>query len=69
MGRGRANNGVPPRLDRRRLARCLRSVSLFTEGAMAMALALGGEEAVACTGVLLATLRSAAELLEGPARR
>ncbi|MFI1196159.1 hypothetical protein ACH4T9_23320 [Micromonospora sp. NPDC020750] len=44
-------------------------MSLFTEGAMAMALALGGEEAVACTGVLSATLRSAADLLEGPVRR
>ncbi|MFF3869434.1 hypothetical protein [Micromonospora sp. NPDC001898] len=44
-------------------------MSLFTEGAMAMALALGGEEGVVCAGALLATLRSVAELLEGPARR
>ncbi|WP_268926281.1 hypothetical protein [Micromonospora rubida] len=44
-------------------------MSLFTEGAVAMALALGREEAVACAGALSATLRSAAELLEGPGQR
>ncbi|TDC59851.1 hypothetical protein E1258_16605 [Micromonospora sp. KC207] len=68
MESGRPIDGAPPRVDCRRVARCLRSMSLFAEGAAAMALALGREDAVSCAVVLSAVLRSAAEVVEGPLR-
>ncbi|MEU1752187.1 hypothetical protein ABZ436_05950 [Micromonospora matsumotoense] len=69
MGSGRLTNGTRPRLDRRRAGRHLRSMSLFAEGAVAMALVLGREDAVAWAGAVAAVVRSAAELVEGPSGR
>ncbi|MEU7616209.1 hypothetical protein AB0B27_08955 [Micromonospora rifamycinica] len=68
MGSGRPIGGARPRLDRRRVGRCLRSTALFAEGAVAMALVLGREDAVGWAGAVAAALRSAAELVEGPQR-
>ncbi|MEU1604086.1 hypothetical protein [Micromonospora matsumotoense] len=69
MGSGRSTGGAPPRPDRRRVGRCLRSAALFAEGAVAMALVLGREDAVGWAGAIAAALRSTAELVEGPAQR
>ncbi|MEV4722260.1 hypothetical protein [Micromonospora humida] len=69
MGSGRLTDGARPRPDRRRVGRILRSMSLFAEGAVAMALVLGREDAVAWAGGVAAVLRSAAELVEGPSGR
>ncbi|SCF48250.1 hypothetical protein GA0070216_12610 [Micromonospora matsumotoense] len=66
MASGRSIWGGHPRLDRRRVGRCLRSAALFAEGAVAMALVLGREDAVGWAGAAAAVLRSAAELAEGP---
>ncbi|MFI9640326.1 hypothetical protein ACIG87_09680 [Micromonospora sp. NPDC051925] len=44
-------------------------MALFAEGAVAMALVLGREDAVGWAGALAATFRSAAELVEGPSQR
>lgn len=43
-------------------------MSLGAEGGAAMAVLLGREDAVAYAGALSATLRGAAELLEGPSQ-
>lgn len=69
MGSGRSIGGARPRLDRRRVGRRLRSTALFAEGAAAMALVLGREDVVGWAGAVAAVLRSAAELVEGPAQR
>ncbi|MFY1685945.1 hypothetical protein ACN265_30955 [Micromonospora sp. WMMD730] len=69
MGSGRLTGGARPRPDRRRVGRILRSMSLFAEGAVAMALVLGREDAVAWAGAVAAVVRTAAELVEGPSGR
>ncbi|WP_328341629.1 hypothetical protein [Micromonospora sp. NBC_00421] len=51
------------------MGRRLRSTALFAEGAAAMALVLGREDVVGWAGAVAAVLRSAAELVEGPAQR
>lgn len=68
MGSGRPINGVPRRVDRRCVGRCLRSMSLFVEGAAAMALALGREDAMSYAYALSAMLRCAAELVDETSR-
>ncbi|WP_431916768.1 hypothetical protein [Micromonospora wenchangensis] len=69
MGNGRLTGGARARRDRRRLGRYLRSMSLFAEGAVAMAVVLGREDAVAWAGAVAAVVRTAAELVEGPTGR
>ncbi|MGV9976703.1 hypothetical protein ACWDUH_03375 [Micromonospora wenchangensis] len=69
MGSGRLTDGARPRPDRRRPGRYLRSMSLFAEGAVAMAVVLGREDAVAWAGMVAAVVRTAAELVEGSADR
>ncbi|WP_281253483.1 hypothetical protein [Micromonospora wenchangensis] len=44
-------------------------MSLFAEGAVAMAVVLGREDAVAWAGMVAAVVRTAAELVEGSADR
>ncbi|WP_329017021.1 hypothetical protein OG271_11770 [Micromonospora rifamycinica] len=68
MGSGRPIGGACPRSDHRRAGRCLRSTALFAEGAVAMALLLGREDAAGWAGAVAAALRSAAELVEGARR-
>ncbi|SCG72458.1 hypothetical protein [Micromonospora rifamycinica] len=50
------------------MGRCLRSTALFAEGAVAMALLLGREDAAGWAGAVAAALRSTAELVEGARR-
>ncbi|WP_422753974.1 hypothetical protein [Micromonospora sp. WMMD708] len=69
MGSGRPTDGACPRPDPRRLGRHLRSMSLYAEGAVAMALVLGREDAVAWAGAVAAVVRAAADLVEGRAGR
>jgi hypothetical protein len=65
-----SHGAVRKQPDRRQgTARTLRRLSLFTDGATAMAALVNREDAVACTGALSAALRCAAELLEGPSQR
>ncbi|WP_433230327.1 hypothetical protein ACQP2H_00235 [Micromonospora sp. CA-248260] len=44
-------------------------MSLFVEGAVAMALVLGRDDAAASAGAVAAVLRSAAEVVEGSSGR